>query len=135
MWLGNIISGRSRSENESIHNISTDVRRYVQIGRLWVNDDSCFLRLTGWRQGPFAVKPGFEWRNLIHGDLIAYGTYGQDMKRVEQWCGFITTQENEKGTIYVGYMDVSPWPLLWCKRWAEPDNKDYRFGITLQVKE
>ena len=126
MWVAGIFFNRE-------HGISPVA---VNFGKLWAADSGAFLRLTGFRFGAFAAKPYGQFAPFLAGDLIADGPIDQNMNRITQWCGFITTQENEKGIIYQGRLEIDPLPLFMARKRAETDgNGAYKYGVVLRIQE
>jgi len=126
MWIAGIFFERETFGTE-----------HINIGRVWHDGNTGFVRLTGFRYGQFAAKPYDNVEPVfIRGDIVAYGPVQDDMQRIEQWCGFIYTETKQDESIYIGRLEVDPWPLLFQRKRAETDlDGTYRYGTILSIKE
>ena len=91
------------------------------------------IRLRGFRYGLFCGHPYGEDEEYIQGGLWFSGARGLNGERVEQECGFIYTESNAKGHIFLGRLLLDPWPLALME--SRSEGSMVRYGTVLEVKE
>ena len=109
----------------------TGIPRKVQFARLEKIPSGYFMRLKGFRFGRFAGLPLDDSEEYIKGNLIFEGNIGINGERVTVDCGFIYTESNQQGHIYIGHLLCDPWPTALCMKLS--DEGLLRYGIVLRV--
>jgi len=107
--------------------------RKVQFARLEQFATGYYMRLKGFRLGRFAGLPRDNSKEYIKGDLIFEGPVGINGERVTVNCGFIYSESNQQGHLYIGHLFCDPWPTAMCMK--RSDEGLSRYGICLHVVE
>lgn len=113
---------------------------YKSFGAIWYDKDKhrASILLKGFRQGQFVAKPFNNVNDApyLEGDIVyATGDYVSGTSEKEyMWCGWIWTCSDQRGHVYNGVLEISPFPVAIQRELKETDDlRGKKQGIFLNI--
>ena len=89
------------------------------------------IRIRGFVLGRWA---GIAWddKHYLHGPIFYDGNVGANGERISQEVGYVITETNQEGVIYLGTFHICPFPVCLMHKRSEESISTY--GITLRIE-